>query len=142
MAVVSVVAPADSVVPFLTVAGCVYVDGDDDGLPDGVANLAGEFVGSAHTFLQGNVFFFGNQELGVVTSELDVFHYFPGNFAVVLVRVLAETSVGRAFATQGINIDDHFRDLTKMMLNVLTILTLCWIKYMMPSTWRAMSYRW
>ena len=40
-----------------------------DGLLDGVANLAGEFVGSAYAFLQGDVFFFGDQELGVVASE-------------------------------------------------------------------------
>jgi len=26
------------------------------------ANLAGEFVGSAHAFFQGDVFFFGDQE--------------------------------------------------------------------------------
>ena len=60
------------------------------------ANLAGEFVGSAYAFLQGDVFLFGDQELGVVASELEVFHHGSGNFAVVL--VLAEASVGRAFA--------------------------------------------
>ena len=31
----------------------VHVDGDDDGLLDGMANLAEEFVGSEHAFLQG-----------------------------------------------------------------------------------------
>lgn len=45
---------------------------------------------------QRDVFFFGDQELGVVASELEVFHYGSGNFAVVL--VLTEASVGRAFA--------------------------------------------
>ena len=72
------------------------MDGDDNGLLDGVAYLAEEFVGSEHAFLQGYVFFFGDQELGAVASELEVFHYGSGNFAVVL--VLAEASVGRAFA--------------------------------------------
>ena len=48
----------------------VYVDGD--GLLDGVADLAGEFVGSTHAFFQGDVFFFGDQELGAVASELEV----------------------------------------------------------------------
>ena len=61
-----------------------------------MANLAGKLVGSAHAFLQGDVFFFGDQELGAVASELEVFHHGSGNFAVVL--VLAEASVGRAFA--------------------------------------------
>ena len=60
-----------------------------------VAYLAGEFVGSAHAFLQGDVFLFGDQELGVVASELEVFHYGSGNLTVVL--LLAEASVGRAF---------------------------------------------
>lgn len=69
VAVVSVAAPAGGVVPFLAVAGGVYVDGDDNSLLDGLANLAGEFVGSAYAFLQGDVFFFGDQELGVVASE-------------------------------------------------------------------------
>ena len=96
VAVVGVAAPAGGVVPFLAVAGGVHVDGDDDGLLDGVAYLAGELVGSAYAFLQGDVFFFGDQELGVVASELEVFHHSSGNFAVVL--VLAEASVGRAFA--------------------------------------------
>ena len=45
-----------------------------DGLLDRLANLAGEFV----------------------ASELEVFQHGSGNFAVVL--VLAEASVGRAFA--------------------------------------------
>ncbi len=40
----------------------IYVDGDDDNLLERMANLAGEFVGSAHAFLQGDVFFFGDQE--------------------------------------------------------------------------------
>ncbi len=48
---------------------------------------------------QRDVFFFGNQELGVVASELEVFHHSSGNFTVVL--VLAEASVGRAF-TRGV----------------------------------------
>lgn len=56
VAVVGVAAPAGGVVPFLAVSGGVYVDGDDDGLLDGVAHLAGEFVGSAHAFFQGDVF--------------------------------------------------------------------------------------
>ena len=34
------------------------MDGDDDGLLDGVAYLAGELVGSAYAFLQGDVFFY------------------------------------------------------------------------------------
>ena len=67
-----------------------------DGLLDGVAYLAGEFVGSAYAFLQGDVFLFGDQEFCVVASHLEVFHYGFGNFALVL--VLAEASVGRAFA--------------------------------------------
>ena len=96
VAVVGVAAPAGGVVPFPAVAGGIYVDGDDDGLLDGVDNLAGEFVGSAYAFLQGDVFFFGDQELGVVAFEQEVFHHGSGNFAVVL--VLAEASVGRAFA--------------------------------------------
>ena len=96
VAVVGVAAPAGSVVPFPAVASGVYVDGDDDGLLDGVANLAGEYVGSTYAFLQGDVFFFVDQELGVVAPELEVFHHGSGNFAVVL--VLAEASVGRAFA--------------------------------------------
>ena len=82
-----------------------------DGLLDGVANLAGEFVGSAYAFLQGDVFFFGDQELGAVASELEVFHYGSGNFAVVL--VLAEASVGRAFA--GVFPPWPFRSLWKKM---------------------------
>ena len=45
----------------MTGEGRVHVDRDDDGLLDGVANLAGEFVGSAHAFLQGDVFSFGDQ---------------------------------------------------------------------------------
>ena len=49
VAVVGVAAPAGGVVPFLAVAGSVYVDGD--GLLDGLANLGGEFVGSAYAFL-------------------------------------------------------------------------------------------
>lgn len=61
-----------------------------------MVNLAGEFIGSAHAFLQGDVFFFGNQELGVVTSHYEVFYHCSGNFTVVL--VLPEASVGRAFA--------------------------------------------
>ena len=76
----------------------VHVDGDDDGLLNGMANLTGDSVGSAYAFLQGDVFLFGDQELGVVTSELEVFHHGSGNFAVVL--VLAEASVGRAFAVK------------------------------------------
>ena len=56
VAVVGVAAPAGGVMPFLAVAGGVHVDGDDDGLLDGVANLAGEFVGSAYAFPQGDVF--------------------------------------------------------------------------------------
>ncbi len=43
-------------VHFKCASSGVHVDGDDDGLLDGVANLAGEFVGSAHAFLQGDVF--------------------------------------------------------------------------------------
>ena len=78
----------------VTGEGRIYVDGNS--LLDGVANLAGEFVGSAYAFLQGDVFFFVDQELGVVAPELEVFHHGSGNFAVVL--VLAEASVGRAFA--------------------------------------------
>lgn len=31
--------------------GRVHVDGDDNSLLDGLANLAGEFVGSAYAFL-------------------------------------------------------------------------------------------
>ena len=57
MVAVGVAAPAGGVVPFLAVAGGAYVDRDDDGLLDGVANLAGEFVGSAYAFLQGDAFF-------------------------------------------------------------------------------------
>ena len=53
VAVVGVAAPAGGVVPFLAVSGGVHVDGDDDGLLDGVAYLAGEFVGSAYALLQG-----------------------------------------------------------------------------------------
>ena len=34
----------------------VHVDGDDDGLLDGEANLAGELVGSAHAFFHGEVY--------------------------------------------------------------------------------------
>jgi hypothetical protein len=83
-------------VHFKCASSGVHVDGDDDGLLDGVANLARELVGSAYAFLQGDVFHFGDQELGVVASELEVFHHGSGNFSVVL--VLKEASVGRAFA--------------------------------------------
>ena len=38
------------------VYNAVYVDGN--GLLEEVANLAGEFVGSAHAFIQGDVFFY------------------------------------------------------------------------------------
>ncbi len=80
------------------VVGAEFVAGEvvPGGFVEAGGQFVGELVGSAYAFLQGDVFFFGDQELGVVASELEVFHHGSGNFAVVL--VLAEASVGRAFA--------------------------------------------
>lgn len=97
VAVVGVAAPAGGVVPFLSVSGSVHVDAHDDGLLDGPSNLAGDFVGPAHAFLQGDVFLFWNQEFGVIAAALEVLHYGSGDFTVVL--VLPEASVRRAFAS-------------------------------------------
>lgn len=59
-------------------------------------NLAGYLIHSTAALFKGNVLFFWNQEFCIDASELDVFHYGSGNFAVLL--VLAEASIGRAYA--------------------------------------------
>lgn len=76
------------------------MDAHNDGFLYGVANLAGDLVGPAYAFLQGDVPHFGNQEFGVIAAQLEVFHYGFGNFTVVL--VLPEASIRRAFA-RGVN---------------------------------------
>ncbi len=96
MAPEGVCAPAGGVVPHKAASCDVYVDGYQESLLHGPSNLAGDFVGPAHAFLQGNVFLFGNQEFGVIAAALEVFHYGSGDFTVVL--VLPEASVRRAFA--------------------------------------------
>ena len=52
---VGVAAPAGGIVPAFAVAGGIHVDAHNDGLLHGVANLAGDLVGRAYAFLQGDI---------------------------------------------------------------------------------------
>lgn len=96
VAVVGVGALAGGVVPHKAASGGIYVDGCQQCLLHGPSNLAGDIVGPAHAFLQGDVFLFGNQEFGIIATAPEVLHYGAGNFTVVL--ILPEASVRRAFA--------------------------------------------
>ena len=96
VSVVGVGAPAGGIVPHQATAGRIDVDGYQKGLLDGMTYLAGNPVGPAYSFFEGDVVFLGYEQFGIIATQLEVFDHSAGYLSVVL--VLAETSVRRAFA--------------------------------------------
>ena len=110
-------APAAGVHPFHAVAGCVDVDGDEDGV--GYAVGGGNPVDAVHAFLQGDIFGLSDDELCVVAPGDEALDDSSGNFAVV--APFHEGAVGRGF-TFGVDamsgIEEYFLHHNSLILNV------------------------
>ena len=89
-----VAGPAGGGVPAGAVAGGVDVDGDEEDV--GGALGCADGVGSADAFFEGDVFGFGDEELGVVAFALKGCEDLVGEFAGV--GVFEEGAVWGAFA--------------------------------------------
>ena len=82
--------------PHQAAAGCIDVDGYQEGFLDRMPYLAGDAVGPAHPFFKGDIALLWDEEFGIVAAQLEVFDYSAGYLTVVL--VFAESSIRRAFA--------------------------------------------
>ena len=94
MSFTGVAAPACGVHPFGAVAGGVDVDGDEEDV--GGALGCADGVGAADAFFEGDVFGFGDEELGVVAFGLEGCEDLVGEVAGV--GVFEEGAVWGAFA--------------------------------------------
>ena len=90
----SVAAPAFRIVPFVSVAGGVHVDGNQTDVA--LAQLQAKPVYSPAAFIKRNVFVFRNQEFRIKTEGGETGHHAPGNFTVV--RPFKETAVRGALS--------------------------------------------
>ena len=108
MAFGGVAGPAGSGVPAGAVAGGVDVDGDAEDV--GGALGCADGVDAADAFFEGDVFGFGDEELGVVAFGLELAEGLVGDFSVV--GCFEEGSVWGAFAggvkaVAGVEEDEH-----------------------------------
>ena len=94
MTFTGVAGPAGGVHPFGAVAGGVDVEGDEEDV--GGALGCADGVGAADAFFEGDVFGFGDEELGVVTFGLEGCEDLVGEVAGV--GVFEEGAVWGAFA--------------------------------------------
>lgn len=110
-------APAAGIHPLHAIAGCVYVDGDEDGV--GYAVGGGNPVDAVHAFLQGDVFGLCDDELCVVATGNEALDNGSGDFAVV--APFHKGAVGRGF-TFGVDavagVKEYFLHHNCLILNV------------------------
>ena len=85
----SVAAPTLSIVPFVAVASCVHMDGNQTDVA--FAQLQAKPVDSTAAFVKRNVFVFRNQEFRIKTEGGKGGHNSAGDFAVV--RPFKETAI-------------------------------------------------
>lgn len=84
-------APAAGVHPLHAIAGCIDVDGDEDGV--GYAIGDGNSVDAVHSFLQGDVFGLGDDKFCLVAPGNVALDNCSGDLAVV--APFHEGAVGR-----------------------------------------------
>ncbi len=110
-------APAAGVHPLRAIAGCIDVDGDEDGV--GYAVGGGNPVDAVHAFLQGDIFGLSDDKLCVVATGNEALDNGSGNLAVV--APFHEGAVGRGF-TFGVDavagVKEYFLHHNDLTLNV------------------------
>lgn len=94
LAFARIAAPAGCIVPFVSSAGSVHVDGNETDVP--AAKLGANAVDSAAALGQRNVFVFWDQQGSVEVFGLEGGHNSAGDFAVV--GPFKETAVRRALS--------------------------------------------
>ena len=94
--IVGVGTPTCRITPFVAFASRINVYAYKDSILHRSSYLTSKLVGPVDTLLKGDVVFFRDKQLCIVTSALKVHNNCSGYFTVVL--VLPEATIRRAFA--------------------------------------------